>query len=121
MESISKQAVRRLAERPPSEVRSQRTEDRKAAVKEKKKGLSVADKKLLARGNRIQKTEDRSQKRPGKKVLSVADKKLLARVVGYYQHSFTEDQPGGGLSEEPGDYKQPDAAPTSARALSTAA
>jgi DNA primase len=89
-----KEAVRRLAERPPSEVRSQRTEDRKAAVKEKKKGLSVADKKLLARGNRIQKTEDRSQKRPGKKVLSVAEKKLLARVVGYYQHSFTEDQRG---------------------------
>jgi DNA primase len=54
----------------------------------------VADKKLLARGNRSQKTEDRSQKRPGKKVLSVAEKKLLARVVGYYQHSFTEDQRG---------------------------
>jgi hypothetical protein len=94
-----------------TEVRSQkrqRTEDRKAAVKEEKKGLSVADKKLLARGNRSQKTEDRSQKRPGKKVLSVAEKKLLARVVGYYQHSFTEDQTRPGLPQEPGHYNQSD-------------
>ena len=29
-----------------------------------------------------------------KKAISVADKKLLARVVGYYQHTFTEDQRG---------------------------
>jgi DNA primase catalytic core len=58
-----KEAVKRLAERPPSEVRRQRTEDRKA-TKEKRKEISVAD------------------------------KKLLARVVGYYQHTFTEDQRG---------------------------
>ncbi|MBL0380053.1 MAG: toprim domain-containing protein [Desulfofustis sp. PB-SRB1] len=82
------QAVKRLSANHPKPGKP------KTAVKEKKKGLSVADKKLLARGNRIQKTEDRSQKRPGKKVLSVADKKLLARVVGYYQHSFTEDSRG---------------------------
>jgi DNA primase len=82
------QAVKRLSANHPKPGKP------KTAVKEKKKGLSVADKKLLARGNRIQKTEDRSQKRPGKKVLSVAEKKLLARVVGYYQHSFTEDSRG---------------------------
>ena len=29
-----------------------------------------------------------------KKEISVADKKLLARVIGYYQHTFTEDQRG---------------------------
>lgn len=29
-----------------------------------------------------------------KTVISVADKKLLARVIGYYQHTFTEDQRG---------------------------
>ncbi|MBL0380064.1 MAG: hypothetical protein JKP90_10440 [Desulfofustis sp. PB-SRB1] len=108
------QAVKRLSANHPKPGKP------KTAVKEKKKEISVADKKLLARGNRIQKTEDRSQKRPGKKVLSVADKKLLARVVGYYQHSFTEDSRGvdylrtGGL--------QPiRRLPTSARALSTAA
>jgi DNA primase len=82
------QAVKRLSANHPKPGKP------KTAVKEKKKEISVADKKLLARGNRIQKTEDRSQKRPGKKVLSVAEKKLLARVVGYYQHSFTEDQRG---------------------------
>jgi DNA primase len=82
------QAVKRLSANHPKPGKP------KTAVKEKKKEISVADKKLLARGNRIQKTEDRSQKRPGKKVLSVADKKLLARVVGYYQHSFTEDSRG---------------------------
>jgi len=48
------------------EVRSQRTEDKKA-VKEKK--------------------EEKPE-------LSVKEKKLLARVVGYYQHTFTEDQRG---------------------------
>jgi DNA primase len=82
------QAVKRLSANHPKPGKP------KTAVKEKKKEISVADKKLLARGNRSQKTEDRSQKRPGKKVLSVAEKKLLARVVGYYQHSFTEDQRG---------------------------
>jgi DNA primase len=30
----------------------------------------------------------------GKAEISVADKKLLARVVGYYQHTFTEDPRG---------------------------
>jgi DNA primase catalytic core len=45
-------------------------------------------------------SESRKQRaEPGKAVkekkeISVADKKLLARVVGYYQHTFTEDTKG---------------------------
>ncbi|MBL0379330.1 MAG: hypothetical protein JKP90_06595 [Desulfofustis sp. PB-SRB1] len=76
----------------------------------------MAGQKAAGSGNRIQKTEDRSQKRPGKKVLSVAEKKLLARVVGYYQHSFTEDQRGLDYLKNRG-LQTTRHAPTSARAL----
>jgi DNA primase catalytic core len=67
-----KEAVKRLVENAPpaSEVRSQRTEDRKA-------------------------TKDLDPARRGKrKEVTVADRKLLARVVSYYQHTFTEDTRG---------------------------
>ncbi|MBL0379951.1 MAG: hypothetical protein JKP90_09855 [Desulfofustis sp. PB-SRB1] len=81
------QAVKRLSANHPKPGKT------KTAVKEKRKDQRGRQ-EAAGRGNRIQKTEDRSQKRPGKKVLSVAEKKLLARVVGYYQHSFTEDSRG---------------------------
>ncbi|MBL0379934.1 MAG: hypothetical protein JKP90_09760 [Desulfofustis sp. PB-SRB1] len=55
-----KEAVRRLAERPPSEVRSQRTEDRKAAVKEKKERAQRGRQKAAGSGE--QNSEDRGQK-----------------------------------------------------------
>jgi len=57
--------------------------DFKAAVQLLSEGLPPSE-------DRSQRTEDRKEKPE----LTVKEKKLLARVVGYYQHTFAEDQRG---------------------------
>ncbi len=53
-----------------------------------------AVKRLSEENPKSKKTKAAVKEKRGTEKLSVADKKLLARVVGYYQHTFTEDPRG---------------------------
>ncbi|BCL63155.1 hypothetical protein DGMP_38480 [Desulfomarina profundi] len=72
---------------PEESCRYQKAEARKAAVKEQNEKARI----------------------------SVSDKKLLARVVGYYQHTFTED-----TTSRVGAYRTTKRSPTSAPAMQMA-